>query len=152
MGLYQFTINRAITSLSLGTIYQSQPQCAIVPMELNRIGVSCDGRLQVTEIIDFGPIREKSNRCYLPRDEETGKIKELPSLKHELEDQDLRTCQGDLLWAENMKAVAKECIGKKFCGLKDLKKLLKPDGECVKKELYLKQDFYLQVSCGKSAE
>lgn len=41
------------------------------------------------------------------------------------------------------------CIGKNVCEFSDLKSLFEPNGKCIKDNIFQKNNFFLQVFCGK---
>lgn len=102
LGVHTFTINRAISSLSLGAIYQSRPQCAIVPLELPGVSVACEGKLTVQEVLDIGVTPTSSSRCYLPRHKTTGALER---------ERDQGPCQKELRYAYGMKQLRQKCVG-----------------------------------------
>lgn len=59
-----FNLPRAISSVSLGSQQFSYPACAIVPIELNNMHITCSGSLTVQKIIDYGVTKLNSNACY----------------------------------------------------------------------------------------
>lgn len=64
---HTFTINRAISSVSLGALIQSRPRCASVPMNLDVIRAHCSGKNVIIDILDVGVTHMDSSDCYLPR-------------------------------------------------------------------------------------
>ena len=131
-------MNRAMTSVSLGALYQSKAVCHFSPMSLGKMDLTCEGHMSVLKVLDVGFVNPTSNVCLI-NDKKNPVINRI----FPCNDQIL-----DLPLAE----ISKNCVGKKSCSLVNLKSLLNPQGTCVKDKTYLKKHVYIQVACGSTEQ
>ena len=78
LALHTFTLNRAITSISLGALYQSRPVCRFAPMSVGKIRFACEGQMRVLQVFDVGLVDASSNVCLIKNKKDPQQLKRYP--------------------------------------------------------------------------
>ena len=128
------TINRVISSISLGALPQSYPECLQIPIKLNRLRLGCDENTRIAKVIDMGFVPRHSAKCLIDNSTRV----------HAGED---HHCDSQILLAERQK-IERACIGERHCYYHTLKNILDPKGTCAKNgkwEKFQREDYNIFV-------